>query len=419
MSQFPSFLVALLFCISLNTHSFAQKSAQEKTEAYIKSAAFMKDNKAAIPFFRLGEIIHFEFDDLLANESNYYYRVFPFNYDWTPSKLRATDYLDGMENQRIQNYENSFNTLQLYSHYRLTLPNSKYKILKSGNYVLEITDEQQEVVIRRKFILYENSVNVAAQVKRTRDLEYIDLKQNIEFTIHLGEQAFQNPTQNIKVAIFQNGRWDTYLSGIAPQYTLGTDLMYKYNKETQFWGGNEYLNFDNSDINAVNNMIGKVHSDQGVYSTFLYLNKARKNNPYTYFPDINGSFHPRNINRENPSIEADYSWVYFRLQPQETDPQTQYYITGMFNNNELTEDNLMSLNPETKVYETALLIKQGFTNFLYTAVTKGRINPEGAPDGNFAQTENQYQILVYYRGNTDLYDRVIGFGMASSEHIVY
>lgn len=33
-------------------------------------------------------------------------------------------------------------------------------------------------------------------------------------------------------------------------YTVGNDLIYKYDSETQFWAGNEYLNFENKDIRA-------------------------------------------------------------------------------------------------------------------------------------------------------------------------
>ena len=418
MTVLSKALTTLLFLYITST-VFAQNNAQEKTDTYIKSASFMKDNQGVIPFFRLGERMTFEFDDLLANETNYYYRVFPFNYDWTPSKLRTQDYLTGMENQRIQNYENSFNTLQIFSHYKLNIPNNNYRITKSGNYVLEIYDDQNEVVIRRKFILYESLVNVGAQVKRTRNIEEIDWKQNIEFSIQLGENQYQNPSQNIKVALFQNARWDSYISNVPPQYTLGTELIYKYNKETQFWGGNEYLNFDNSDIKVVNNNIVKVNADTGVYNTFLFINQARKNSLYTFFPDINGSFYPRNIFREQPSIEADYSWVYFRLNLSQDITDTQYYVTGMFNNYELTDESLMSFNPETKLYEKALLIKQGFTNYNYTAVYKRKVDLKEAPDGNFAQTENQYQILIYYKGTTDLYDRVIGYGLTNSENIVY
>ncbi|MCP1995429.1 DUF5103 domain-containing protein [Flavobacterium sp. HSC-61S13] len=410
--------ISLLALIVFSIQAQGQNNIQEKTSNYIKSAAFMKNNQAVVPFFRLGTSINFEFDDLLAGESDYYYNITQYNYDWSPSQLSKIDYLDGMDDQRIASYANSFNTLQLYSHYNLTIPNSKYNILKSGNYVLEITNRSEEVMIRRKFIVYEELVNVPVVIKRSRDLGTFTTKQNVDFTIKLGEQTYQNPVQNIKVYIFQNGQWATSISRIKPQYTIGTDLIYKYNKETQFWGGNEFLNFDNKDIRGNNNMIGQVTADE-IYNTHLYPNLPRANKPYTFFPDINGSFYPRNINRDNASIEADYTWIYFTLVSPEAFGKKQIYITGMFNNYEFTSDNLMSYNAETQAYEKALLIKQGFTNFQYTTVNNQRIDLEDPIDGNFAETENQYQVLVYYRGNNDLYDRVIGIGEGNSENIIY
>lgn len=410
--------ISLLALIVFSIQALGQNNIQEKTSNYIKSAAFMKNNQAAVPFFRLGASINFQFDDLLAGESDYYYNITQYNYDWSPSQLSKIDYLDGMDDQRIASYANSFNTLQLYSHYNLTIPNSKYNILKSGNYVLEITNRSEEVIIRRKFIVYEELVNVPVVIKRSRDLGTFATKHNVDFTIKLGEQTYQNPVQNIKVYIFQNGQWASSISRIKPQYTIGTDLIYKYNKETQFWAGNEFLNFDNKDIRGNNNMIGQVTADE-IYNTHLYPNLPRANKPYTFFPDINGSFFPRNINRDNASIEADYTWVYFTLVSPEAFGKKQIYITGMFNNYEFTSDNLMTYNAENQAYEKALLIKQGFTNFQYTTVNNQRIDLEDAVDGNFAETENQYQVLVYYRGNNDLYDRVIGIGEGNSENIIY
>jgi hypothetical protein len=79
----------------------------------------------------------------------------------------------------------------------------------------------------------------------------------------------------------------------------------------------------------------------------------------------------------------------------------------------------MDYNAEKGIYEKAVMIKQGFTNFQYTvADKKDIIDYENAIDGNFYQTENEYTILVYYRENTDRYERVIGKGNANSLNII-
>jgi hypothetical protein len=91
----------------------------------------------------------------------------------------------------------------------------------------------------------------------------------------------------------------------------------------------------------------------------------------------------------------------------------------MFNNYSLSPEYKLDYNTDKAVFEKAVMIKQGFTNFQYTvADKKGNIDNENAVDGNFYQTENEYTILVYYRESTDRYQRVIGKGNANSINIV-
>ncbi|MCG2610747.1 DUF5103 domain-containing protein [Flavobacterium sp. SM15] len=383
----------------------------------IKTVSFVQNGNIMIPMFRLGDPFELQFDDLYGNEADYYYTITQYNYDWTPSQLAKAEYLQGMDNQRIMTYQNSFNTLQVYSHYSQMFPNKFNRILFTGNYMIKVFNSDQELVFSKKFILFEEQVAVPLQIKRSRDLSTIHGMQNLDFMVKMGDNILQNPINNVKVALFQNGRFDNAIYNIKPQYTLGSDLIYKYNKETQFWAGNEFLYYENKDIRTVSNNVGHVSAGE-IYNTHLYMNTSRKNNPYTYWPDINGGFLPNKINAENSNLEADYSWVYFTLNTNTFIDKKDIYIVGMFNNYALTPENKMDYNSEKGLFEKAILIKQGFTNYQYVLADKnGKIDSENAVDGNFYQTENNYFVLVYYRGNNDRYDRVIGRGIANSEGI--
>jgi hypothetical protein len=216
----------------------------------------------------------------------------------------------------------------------------------------------------------------------------------------------------------QNGKFNNAITNIKPQYTIGNDLIYKYDTETQFWGGNEFMFFENKDIRAANNSIARIDSKGGLYNDYLYTNEARTNKPYTYFPDINGNFIIKKIDAENNDIEADYSWVFFTLSAPNYFGKNNIYINGMFNNYALSSENKMDYNEEKGVYEKAIMIKQGFTNYQYViADSKGKVDEENAIDGNFHQTENNYFVLVYYKENNQRYDRIIGKGIASSVDI--
>jgi hypothetical protein len=416
MSQ-KSYFIFLLVFYFFTSSLFAQE--KEIDPPYnIKTVSFVQNNQNTIPVFRMNDTFQFQFDDLYGDEANYFYTLTHCDYDWRPSQLSKSEYIDGFDDMRIQTHTNSFNTLQLYTHYTLTLPNRQTRFRVSGNYVLKILNNDKEVVFSRKFILCEEVVAVPMQVKRARNVSQINYKQNLEFSIKSQNIQFQNPIQNIKVLLMQNGQFNGSITNIKPMYTIGNDLIYKYDAETQFWGGNEFLFFDNKDIRAANNSVSRVDAKE-IYNSHLYTNNARANVPYTFFPDVNGNFVVRNISAEDSNVEADYSWVFFTLSAPSYYGKGDIYITGMFNNYALTPEYKMEYNKDRGVYEKALLIKQGFVNYQYTIADKnGRIDNENAIDGNFYQTENNYLAIVYYRENGQRYDRVIGKGIASSVDII-
>lgn len=405
--------IILLFSFQL----FAQKTVEKAPPFFIKSISINKGSESLYPIFKLGETFSIEFDDLLAQSSDYYYQIKHCNADWSVSQLRVTEYLSGFDNVRINSFQNSFNTLQMFTHYKFNLPNNDTRFLVSGNYVVEVLNEDREVVFSRKIIIYENELNVGATVKRTRNNSTVEAKQNLEISIDYAGGNFLNPKQNFKVTIMQNGRFDTTISNILPQFSIGTEFVYKYDSETQFYGGNEFQYFDNSNIQQVNNNIVKITSD-AIYNSFLYPLPPRNLKPYSFYEEINGAFLPRNKFRENASIESDYAWVYFNL-PTEEYQNKDVYVGGMFNNYLLTDENKLEYDSSEKAYKKPILLKQGFTSYLYTLVDKKtkKIDREAAIDGNFYQTENDYQIVVYYRGNADRADRIIGYGKAKSLNI--
>ncbi|HHT9020122.1 TPA: DUF5103 domain-containing protein [Flavobacterium psychrophilum] len=411
--------VFLLFISILLMNSVIGQTISETIPPFnIKTVTFTQNTNNVIPVFKLGEPFQLSFDDLFGTEEDYYYTIAQYNYNWTPTLLSKNEYLNGNDNQRIQDYENSFNTLQIYSHYRLNFPNNYTQITKSGNYLVSIFNSNKEIIFTKKIIIYEELVDVPMQVKRARNVTDNKYKHNLEFSIKSNSILFQNPVQNVKIILLQNGKWDNAIVNIKPQYTIGNDLIFKYDKETQFFAGNEYLYFDNKEIRVATNTIAKVNSNTGLYNSHLYTDSARKYKSYSYYPDINGNFKIRNLTAQNNDIEADYSWIYFTLFAINAPASTNIYITGMFNNNTISPENKMDYNTNKGVFEKAILIKQGFTNYNYTILDpQNNISDKDPIDGNFYETENQYTAIVYYRQNGELYDRVIGKGNANSTNI--
>lgn len=415
--MFRKYLFLITFLITA-TISFSQEK-EVVPPYYIKTVSFVQNGQNAVPLFLLGDTFQLQFDDLHGTEDNYYYKITHCDYDWKPSQLSINEYLGGFDELRIQDYYNSINALQIYSHYKLTIPNKQTQLKVSGNYIISILNESREVVFSRKIIICEDLVSVPMQVKRARTNNNLEYKHNLEFAVKSNAITFQSPLTNVKVLLMQNGRFDNSISKIKPMYTIGNDLIYKYDTETQFWAGNEYLFFENKNIRAATNSIAQVDLNSGLYSCYLYTNGARASQQYTFWPDINGNFLVNNLNAENNEIESDYVWIYFSLSAPAFYLDKNIYVTGMFNNYVLSDENKMDYNEKKGIYEKAMMVKQGFTNYSFSVGDgKGKIDAENAIDGNFWQTENNYHAIIYYRENNQRYDRVIGKGIATSTEII-
>jgi len=147
------FLLFFLFTISV----FAQVE-ETNPQDYIKTITFKGNtNESQLPVLKLGEYLKLEFDVLNGDEDDYYYEIKHYNFDWTPSVLMQAEYLKGFNEQRIRRWDNSFNTYQTFSHYTLTIPNEQTRALtKSGNYLITIYNDDDEIEFTRKFMIYED-----------------------------------------------------------------------------------------------------------------------------------------------------------------------------------------------------------------------------------------------------------------------
>ena len=413
-----SILTALLMLL-LTSNITAQVEKEIAPPFHIKTITFVQNRQNIVPVFQLGDSFQLQFDDLHGNEANYYYQIVHCDYDWKQSQLSVNEYMRGFDNQRIIDYTNSYNALQLYSHYRIQFPNRNTQLLVSGNYMIKIADENGDIVFSRKFIMYENIVTVPLQVKRARNIADVNYKHNLEFSVKSTTITFQSPLANVKVMLLQNGKLNSPITNIKPMFTIGNDLIYKYDTETQFWAGNEFRNFENKDIRAAANNVARIDSQGGVYNSYLYTDEARAREPYSFNPDYNGNFLINSLNVENIEIEADYAWVYFTLSAPSFYEKKDIYVNGMFNNYAMNEESKMDYNAEKGVFEKAIMIKQGFTNYQYVVADKaGIIDQANAIDGNFFQTEDNYFALIYYKENNQRYDRIIGKAVASSNDII-
>ena len=322
-----------------------------------------------------------------------------------------------MDDVRITQYRNSYGTLQPYTHYDLTLPNNETDFLITGNYLLTVTDSEQRPIFTRRFVLYTRTALVQLSVHQSREVKYAETRQSVQMKITSKELQFQTPNTSVKIAILQNYRWDNAIKNVKPQFILGNELVYKYDRETSFEGGNEYLYFENRDLRTPTSGVYATRREGNNYLCQLFTQMPRAGLPYTYNPDIDGAFRITSDQGRNATIEGEYALAQFSLAaPKDLQPNDQLYVYGAFSDNALTKEYELHYDEKQKIYIGGVYLKQGFYNYKFAIKRNGKAD-YNAIGGNHYQTENTYTVLVYYRSVNDLYDRVIGMGNLQSTQV--
>jgi hypothetical protein len=360
----------------------------------------------------LGTVLELSFDDLDNDNKEYQYKIQHMTHDWQPSRLLSSQYIDGFDQNNINTVANSFNTFENYTHYTVQIPNRNSVITKSGNYLLSVLNDDDEVVFSRRFVLYENEVTVGVNVTRSRNAKTIQTQQTVEFVVSHPKLRINNPSQEVNVVILKNENWDEKIVGIQPTFYQQNVLRYSYNNNTNFWGGNEYLNFDTKILRNRSLNIVKIER-KDIFHHYLYPNEAKTFETYRYNPDINGQFALRTLEGSDTATEADYAMMHFTLVANEPYYNKDVYIYGAFNNFQIEEETKLLYNATNNSYEGAILLKQGFYNYLFVTVDKNNVIDKNEIMGSYFETENEYKVLFYFKAFGALYDRVVGVGMSS------
>lgn len=370
----------------------------------------LNDDWAKPPVITLGsdDELLFSFDELSHTYKRFTYRITHCNADWSPSDLHAIDYIEGFNDRPIDEWENSVTTTQLYTHYEFTIPNDDVRLKVSGNYKLEIFDDEnnETPVAMFAFAVLSPKLRVSAKVSGNTDIDTNASHQQLSFDVHCAGYNIMSPSTDIKPVIYQNRRPDNCVSGIQPTYTTSTTLQYVYNERLIFKAGNEYRRFELTDPYAPGQNVDEVQFVEPYFHAQLYTDRVRPT--YTNARDENGRYFINTLQGFGSAIEADYAAVHFTLKAP-YDGSGDYYLCGDFNGNFFGANNRMRWDEENSCYRTVQLLKLGLYNYHYLWVPRGKQTGATAPsEGNFYNTENEYLIMIYHRDFGERYDRLVG-----------
>lgn len=420
----------LLSLITLSAQEVYQTSIYSKTQEVYQTNTYSKMVKSlqvriageelSSPYIKLNDnqVIDISFDLLEDSYQRFAYTIVHCDADWKPSGLIPMEYMNGFQGLSIDEYAPGMGTTVSYTNYRLEIPNQDIQLKVSGNYAVRIYNENQpdETILTACFYVVEDQqVPIAANLTTNTLIDTNRSHQQINFSLNTSRYPIVYPQTDLKVWVYQNNRRDNAVSGIMPSNIGGNHVEYANLRELIFPAGNEYRRFEflTQSFNGMH--VEDISYHHPYYHATLYADVPRSRQTYQYDQDQDGRYLVNCRNCNHPDTEADYFIVHFAL---DTPPllDGKIYILGDLFNNVFDEKSQMIYQPESKLYENAALLKQGHYNYQYLFVPNGETR--GATslfEGNYAPTENEYAIHVYYRPIGERYDRLIGVGHIKSE----
>jgi hypothetical protein len=378
------------------------------------------------PVLMLGgaQTIELHFDDLEGGLKNYFYTLQLCNADWKPCILNPFEYLKGFTNTRINTYRNSTIALTKYTHYSAILPDRNMTPTKSGNYLVKVylNSDTSKLCFTKRLFVVDNKLSITTNLQAPFDFSLSRTHQKINFTVGYNNLTIADPQSQLKIFLLQNNIWQTAKQNIRPSFFKANGLEFNTEQDALFNGGYEWRWADLRTLRYQTDRVEKIDYNARPWAVTLkadaFLQPAAG---YQFFNDINGRFLLETSDNANPYWQSDYALVKFTFSPPGNKAFTakDVYLVGEFNNYEILPDNKMAYNAEKGVYEIQKTLKQAYYNYKYVTVNtdanKSQVPETMLTEANFAETENSYQVFIYYRSFTGRHDELIGYTTANTQ----
>ena len=410
--------IAIVLLMSLLHTQHANAQRHELLSDQVRSLQVIANNKwMAMPVIELNHgTIDISFDDLTHEYHRYMYRLEHCEANWEPSEqLFDSEFCQGFASgNTIDDVTESVLTNVLYTHYHLQLPNNQCRMTMSGNYKLTVYDDNhdEEPILTACFMVVESRMGIGLSVTTNTDLDINQKHQQVAMELRYSGIQVTNPAEQLKTVVLQNQRWDDARWNAKPQYVMPDRLQWEHCRDYIFDAGNEYRKFEILSTDVASMGIEHLGWDGEQFHAYPFVALPRPN--YLYDEDANGAFLLRNSDNFEAEFTSDYMLVHFQLKTNEPLPY-EVYVNGQWTYDRFTADYRMHYDDEARLYEAVIPLKLGYYSFQYVMLdTTGRVLPVPS-EGNFYQTENTYQALVYYREPGGRTDRLVGYQSTTNQ----
>jgi hypothetical protein len=406
----------ILLCILITSSLFGQKKLLFQDAVYeenIKTvmlyppAGGVRDNLQPPIAMSSKQNLLLEFDDIQESRNNYYAKIFHCNSDWTKSSLLDLDFMLAYNEFTINDYQYSNNTFLPFVHYRFPIPQVKLP----GNYLIMIyrDGDKNDVVLTARFMIFDTAVTLGTNRDLVGNSTLSGGNQQINFIIDYEGLNVFNAMDNIKVVIRQNQRWDNARFNVKPSFVREdvTEVEYRFfDQDKQWQAGNEFRFVDFRSLNSPGRNTLRIDRKVKPFVLKVQPDAPRGEQAYSQYADLDGNYAIENLDYIEPTLSCQYIFVDFALNTDELNG-SNIYVVGNYNHYARTEENRMKWNKATSTYETTIVLKQGWYD--YTYYVDSPTLPTTYLEGSHYQTENFYDVLVYYKSLTPMADLLVGY----------
>ena len=345
-----------------------------------------------------------EFDALLEDYEQFQAKIIHCNADWSKSMLTDIEVLSEYNSFDLNDFEYSENTKILYVNYVFQIPPTRV----SGNFIVKVFryNEEDKPLLTKRFIVFEDKVDIKSNIGLSSSVSNRDFNQQIEFSINYRGTSISNPHSDLHVVVRQNNRWDNAIYGLRPTLVRPDQAYVEYrhfNTENNFRAGNEFRFFDLRSYLYRGQNVAHMDDDATPMTAHLIVDHGRSHLAYSQYLDLNGQFFIDTQEAQADYLECDYFDVHFKLSSS-VNLGGNVYVLGAFNDWTRSSESKMHYDANSRMYTAKAFLKQGFYNYTYYL--------EDDPyffEGSYYQTENTYDIIVYYRPLGSFTEKVIGY----------
>lgn len=357
-----------------------------------------------------GQQLILSFDDLSQEQNSYTYKIVHCDPDWNPSGLSPFNYLSGFFSNPLEDYEYSYNTQVEYTHFSLLIPNDEIGIKISGNYILQVFNDNypDSVVIAQRFSVLENQVAISAAIVNATNPSLLYTSQQLNFSVTYGNLPVYNPVKDVRVYVTQNQDPNSRRD-FEPAFVRQNQLVYGDGTNNVFDGLSPFRNFQCSSFVYYTQYVKDVlKGPDGLYNFILQPGVV----PQRYVPlsDKDGNYYIEAENVQNRSLEADYVVAHFAILYPQPIPGAEVFIYGKFADWQFSPVLKMTYDSKNKAYVGEAELKQGYYDYMYAVVPEANKKIDLVTlQNNFYQTPNQYQIRFYFYDSNLMCFRFVGY----------